>query len=226
MTQPSETSPADPAVRPGQAAPRSDPAGSGAARGPTARDAAKEETRQRLIAAAIDLFAEQGLTGPSLDAIAARAGFTRGAFYVHFDTRDDLIAAAMAQVINSFMDLVIASGDAGLDLDRTIDLFVTAVATGTFPFRDSIRSHQFYEACMRSEKLRAEYVRVVRSGMTRVAAVVRQGQSAGAVRPDVAPDNLAAILVAIVVGLQPLKEVDVPFDLTGAAEDLKRLLRT
>ncbi len=192
---------------------------------PTSRDTAKEETRQRLLAAAIDLFAEQGLTGPSLDAIASRAGFTRGAFYVHFQTRDDLIAAAMTQVTSSFMDLVIATGNAGLDLDRTIDLFVTAVATGTFPFGDSIRSHQFYEACARSEKLRKEYVRVVSSGMERVAGVVRQGQAAGAVRADISASHVAAILVAIVIGVQTLVEVDVRFDLLAAADDLKRMLK-
>ena len=50
----------------------------------TRRDAAKKETRSALIRAALKLFHEEGFDGPSLDAICARAGYTRGAFYVHF----------------------------------------------------------------------------------------------------------------------------------------------
>ncbi|MCZ7684911.1 MAG: TetR family transcriptional regulator [Sandaracinaceae bacterium] len=56
------------------------------------------KTREALVDAAAELFAEQGLTGPSLDAICAKAGFTRGAFYVHFATRDDLIAAVVEKI--------------------------------------------------------------------------------------------------------------------------------
>ncbi|HEY8429253.1 MAG TPA: TetR family transcriptional regulator, partial [Sandaracinaceae bacterium] len=74
-------------------------------------------TREALVAAAMELFAEQGLTGPSLDAICAKAGFTRGAFYVHFATRDDLIAAVVEKAMGGFIDAIIASGEAGADLE-------------------------------------------------------------------------------------------------------------
>ena len=53
--------------------------------------AAKQETREALLQAAMAEFAEKGLDLPSLDAICARAGFTRGAFYVHFRDREELV---------------------------------------------------------------------------------------------------------------------------------------
>ena len=56
------------------------------------------ESRAALVQAAFELFAEQGLDVPSLDAICDRAGYTRGAFYVHFKTREDTIVAVMDQV--------------------------------------------------------------------------------------------------------------------------------
>jgi AcrR family transcriptional regulator len=52
----------------------------------SAREAGKRETREALLRAAMDEFAEKGRDLPSLDASCARAGFTRGAFYVHFAT--------------------------------------------------------------------------------------------------------------------------------------------
>src|SRR5580765_489599 len=77
------------------------------------RETAKQETREALIRAGMDLFGEQGLDTPSLDAICERAGFTRGAFYVHFRDRDDFLEAVMQETGASFLDAVLGTGDAG-----------------------------------------------------------------------------------------------------------------
>lgn len=46
--------------------------------------------RERLIAAATDEFAAQGYAGATLDAIAARAGVTKGGLYFHFAGKEEL----------------------------------------------------------------------------------------------------------------------------------------
>src|SRR5882672_9036667 len=78
------------------------------------RDDAKRETREALIAAGVSIFTEQGLDTPSLDAICARAGYTRGAFYVHFKDRDEFIKVVMLETLEGFMNAMIATGDAAL----------------------------------------------------------------------------------------------------------------
>src|SRR5678816_2963257 len=93
------------------------------------RDVSKQETREALIAAGIAAFREEGLDAPSLDSICARAGYTRGAFYVHFKDRDDFLIAVMSNVVQGFMDAIIATGDAAMDLQKTIDTFVGAVTS-------------------------------------------------------------------------------------------------
>ncbi|MEY9135022.1 AcrR family transcriptional regulator [Bradyrhizobium diazoefficiens] len=50
----------------------------------TTRRARKERTRQRLVEAAIKLFAEAGYANTSVDRIAEEAGCTKGAFYTSF----------------------------------------------------------------------------------------------------------------------------------------------
>ncbi|WP_396333302.1 TetR/AcrR family transcriptional regulator [Burkholderia anthina] len=50
----------------------------------------RERTRQRLLDAAALRIAEQGLAAISVEAIAARAGYTRGAFYANFRSKGDL----------------------------------------------------------------------------------------------------------------------------------------
>src|SRR5688572_5329038 len=110
---------------------------------PTARDLAKQETREALIVAGIAAIASEGIDTPSLDAICARAGYTRGAFYVHFRDRDDFLIAVMEHILQGFIDAIIATGDAALDLRNTIEAYCRAVDEGAFPLRGAVPLHQF-----------------------------------------------------------------------------------
>jgi len=51
--------------------------------------------RDRLIAAAIELFYYQGFGAVGVDLILAKAGVTKTTFYKHFDGKDDLMVAAV-----------------------------------------------------------------------------------------------------------------------------------
>ena len=64
----------------------------GTAAGP-ARSARREATRQRVLDAAREVFAERGVFGATVEDICERAGFTRGAFYSNFADRDDVLEA-------------------------------------------------------------------------------------------------------------------------------------
>lgn len=50
-----------------------------------------EETRSKLLKVALELFGERGFQATSVSLIAQRAGVTKGAFYHHFDSKDDLL---------------------------------------------------------------------------------------------------------------------------------------
>jgi len=52
-------------------------------------------TCEKLFEAAARVFEEQGIGGASIEAIAAAAGFTRGAFYSNFNSKDELIIAML-----------------------------------------------------------------------------------------------------------------------------------
>ena len=55
----------------------------------------RDETREKLFEAAARVFEEQGIGGASIETIAAAAGFTRGAFYSNFKSKDELIIAML-----------------------------------------------------------------------------------------------------------------------------------
>lgn len=55
--------------------------------------ARRERTRDRLLDAARGVFAERGVQAASVEEICERAGFTRGAFYSNFESKNDLVLA-------------------------------------------------------------------------------------------------------------------------------------
>jgi AcrR family transcriptional regulator len=55
----------------------------------------RDDTREKLFEAAARVFEEQGIGGASIEAIAAAAGFSRGAFYSNFKSKDELIIAML-----------------------------------------------------------------------------------------------------------------------------------
>lgn len=55
----------------------------------------RAQTQDRLLDAAVALFAEKGVLGASVEEICERAGFTRGAFYSNFASKDELLIATM-----------------------------------------------------------------------------------------------------------------------------------
>lgn len=57
--------------------------------------ARRAQTRDRLIEAALTVFAERGVGGASVEEICDTAGFTRGAFYSNFESKDDLCLAVL-----------------------------------------------------------------------------------------------------------------------------------
>src|SRR5436309_10047946 len=64
---------------------------------PLTPDRRRQLTRDALIDAAADLFARRGFHAASLDDIAAAAGFTKGAIYSNFGSKEDLLLGVVEQ---------------------------------------------------------------------------------------------------------------------------------
>jgi AcrR family transcriptional regulator len=65
------------------------------------------ETRRLLLEAAEDVFRRRGFSGSSVEEITAQAGFTRGAFYSNFDSKESLFIELLhARVYDEFRRLL------------------------------------------------------------------------------------------------------------------------
>src|SRR5687768_6689821 len=64
---------------------------------PVPRQRRRAETRQRLTDAALGVFARNGYERATVDEIVREAGFSKGAFYVHFEAKEDIFWAMLEE---------------------------------------------------------------------------------------------------------------------------------
>jgi AcrR family transcriptional regulator len=65
-----------------------------------------QATRRKLLDAAKRIFAQDGFEAARLEDIAARAGYTRGAFYANFDSKEDIFFALFEEWVCERIDAV------------------------------------------------------------------------------------------------------------------------
>jgi AcrR family transcriptional regulator len=68
----------------------------------------RSATRARLLEGALDVFAQRGFHGASVEDICERAGFTRGAFYSNFGSKDELVLALFQATTDRLLEQIAA----------------------------------------------------------------------------------------------------------------------
>src|ERR1700752_4485412 len=94
----------------------------------------RELTRTALVEAAAEVFARRGFEGASLEEIAEVAGFTRGAIYSNFGSKDELMLAVVERYNQNLVDAFSQSLAEGRDTSKE-EMTVSAAAL----WRDLIR---------------------------------------------------------------------------------------
>jgi AcrR family transcriptional regulator len=84
---------------------------------------AAERTRQRILATASHLFVERGYASTSIRDISDRLGMTKGSLYYHFSSKEDLLVALLAPLldaVDAFAAAARASGGVSYELVRRL----------------------------------------------------------------------------------------------------------
>ena len=69
-------------------------------------DSRRTDTRERALAVALELFAQQGYSVTSLREIAERLGVTKAALYFHFRTKEEILTAILRGYLDGIAALV------------------------------------------------------------------------------------------------------------------------
>jgi AcrR family transcriptional regulator len=143
-----------------------------------------ERNRARILAAAEEVFAEQGATA-STDEVASRAGLAIGTVFRHFPTKDDLLRAIMKNLLTRLVDEVgtLADADGGTAFYR---FFASLVAEAA--------------AKQAVVELLGFSVDSLDGFTDAVGRLLASAQAVGTVRADVAVPETMALLTSTVQG--------------------------
>lgn len=153
-------------------------------------------TRRYLLDAAAIVFARDGFHGATLDEIAARAGFSKGAVYSNFKNKDELFVALLEDRIDRWYAITLDVLDAGPhdradQLPRVRDLLG---ATVLLDEGDSWRALylEFVLYAQRNPDAKDKLVTAVRRERARIQALIeREYQASG----DSLPYSATALAV-------------------------------
>lgn len=121
----------------------------------------RQMTRDALLDAAEDVFVKRGVTGAALEEIAAEAGFSRGAIYDHFGSKDDLLLAVLDRFMERQLDQYLQMEHREDPLDAAMDaaeLFRRVFSPELVPLELELRVN-----ALRSPAFRQRLVEVDRS---------------------------------------------------------------
>jgi AcrR family transcriptional regulator len=166
------------------------------------------QTRQALLDAARDVFIERGFAGASVEQIAAAAGFTRGAFYSNFSSKEELFAELLQQqVFEGYREMArerIAGGQSPPLRDTAEELAAVVRDPGwAFRLLLELLAHSGRDPEFR--KLAAGFWSGTRD---LVAEVVAGEHERAGVEPPADPRAIATALIAVDIGLAMQHYVD------------------
>jgi AcrR family transcriptional regulator len=163
----------------------------------------QQRTRDELVEAGERLFTEQGFHATSLDAVAAEAGFTKGAVYSNFDSKEDLFFAIYERRVDRRVEELTSLLR---EAPTAMEAFQQSIpGAGPRPPADDgwlAVFFEFWAHVLRHPELRGRFARSHRRVIDPLAeASVRMAREQGRELPDDA-HKLATAKYAMQLGLQ------------------------
>jgi len=159
------------------------------------------ETRNRIVEAAMDLFAQNGFEVTSVSDICEKAGVSKGAFYHHFPSKQDIFQQGMEEWLDSIDRQMALVREAEVNVPEALSQMahmmpeVYKAAMGGLPMFLEFLSHSYRDP---------EVLQAMASPHHRYreffTAMIQDGIDEGSLR-EVAPDVVSRVIVALAVGL-------------------------
>ena len=187
------------------------------------REDSREQTTQRLLDAAEKLIARKGLDAASVENIAAAAGYSRGAFYSNFKSKDDLFIELLRRDHQKSMVELNALRTSELSVDevqrRASDIYSQI-------YRDNDCFMNWTEARMmaaRDARFRAKLEALMAEKRAQIAAFIQYFHDRIGVTPSVPPEKMAMGFMSLAEGVKLFMMSDPTEMTTATAESLLTL---
>lgn len=168
----------------------------------------RTEVRRRLLTAAADEFAEHGYAAAKLTEIARRAGFTKGAVYSNFESKQDLFAELFAERSLDLAGRVLAE-IAGLDAADAAGRGGDTISTWLVGEPGwALLVLEFGVRAARDPRVAEAYLRERRSLRTQLEELITERATEWHIADRVDAHTLAITVMALISGLMLEHAVD------------------
>lgn len=183
------------------------------------------QTRVKLIEVARVMFLDDGYAATSLDKVAIRAGFSKGAVYSNFAGKEELCMAVLDAIHSEQIDGVVEAFSGPGGLSERIDAFAAWARDGLSQPRWTALETEFGAVARHStyvaDSLRSRH-REIRAA---IEELVREVSEAEGLRLPMPIDRAATALLSLGIGLGALRSIDHEVDVDVFAEAMRALLR-
>jgi AcrR family transcriptional regulator len=171
-------------------------------------------TREHLLQAAAQVFAERGFHGTTLDEVASVAGFSKGAVYSNFRNKEDLFLALLAWVYSEEMQALrnTVEGLEGTEapsesrLSDFVDLLRRQGLGSTNNW--GLLYEEFHLYAMRNPTARAKLAELDRKNLEDVALIIETERERQGFKPIESPAQAARIVIALIRGVGMMLALD------------------
>ncbi|WP_374514248.1 TetR family transcriptional regulator [Brevundimonas sp.] len=138
-----------------------------------------------ILAAALEVFAARGFQGARLEEVAKRAGVSKGALYLYFETKADLFRAVVTDAVSPNLERVEAIAAADLPLEHVARMALPMLARQVVGDRRITGVVKLVIAESRNHPELAAIWReaVVEPGVRMISGLIAAAQARGEVRP-------------------------------------------
>lgn len=166
------------------------------------RQARQAQTREALLTTARRLFIENGYGGTSIRDIAEQAGYSQGAFYSNFDSKEQLLLELLRGHMQAEAEqLAVLVAPAQRSLDAILDDLQAWAGTLDRDVDWSMLSVELQLHAQRCKTFAATYRVIWQQHAQTLALLIEQIFAQRGCRPPAAQDAIASALMALVHGL-------------------------
>ena len=167
----------------------------------------RADTRRRLLLAAAELFAERGVDGTSIDAIAERADRTSGAVYDHFGGKDGVLFALLDTWVEELGVVIGAELATATTLEERLGVLWRNVSEPVVGGDRWISLElELWTHAARNPDAREHLVRRYRGAWRGIVALADQSGDASA-RPS-EREGVGPAVIGVLLGLELMRRVD------------------
>lgn len=160
----------------------------------TTRQKKAVETRKKLFKSAMTLFKKKGYYDVSIDEIAAMAGTSKGSFYTHFESKDQVIIEHFKNYDNHYLEFYKKLDNCNTSIEKLItfvrDMYVLSTETVGFEI-----TYVIYDTQLSYNSDKTFIINQNRPLFKILYEIIEEGQKSGELRNDYSIDELVKMAI-------------------------------